>query len=234
METDEPVKPQAEIKIRKDYIRGSNLNKPRLQVCPRCGQEVPVDDMAEHMRIELLDPKYAQQRQVMQDRTRGVSLASGSEIAHTLGAFARKRSDIFGSEDAEVVKTAATKQDKKSDDKFIWDGHAASVPRATNSVASKSLEEQIAAIHANKGLSTPSAEKAVPPPPPRVSVPPPPTSAPQPPRIPVIPPPPGIVAPEPQAKRLKTDESILLSEDAFLAKYSVRLFSCLLTASGSL
>mmetsp|Transcript_7963 Transcript_7963/g.10953 ORF Transcript_7963/g.10953 Transcript_7963/m.10953 type:complete len:624 (+) Transcript_7963:38-1909(+) len=221
METDEPVKPQTEIKIRKDYIRGSNLNKTRLQVCPRCGQEVPVDDMAEHMRIELLDPKYAQQRQVLLDRTRGVSLASGSEIAHTLGAFAKKRSDIFGSEDAEVTKTSV-REDKKTDEKFIWDGHAASAPRAnTATSSSKSLEEQIAAIHANKGLTTPSDKPA--PPPPR-SVPPPPgivtpTTAPPPPR-PVIPPPPGIVTPEPQAKRLKTEDTIQLSEEAFLSRYS--------------
>jgi len=31
-------------------------------VCPRCNQEIPIEDYSEHMRIELLDPTYRQQK----------------------------------------------------------------------------------------------------------------------------------------------------------------------------
>ena len=27
------------------------------QICPRCGEAIPANEMSEHMRIELIDPR---------------------------------------------------------------------------------------------------------------------------------------------------------------------------------
>jgi splicing factor 3A subunit 1 len=34
-----------------------------MGICPRCNQAIPVDEMEEHMRIELLDPKWKEQKE---------------------------------------------------------------------------------------------------------------------------------------------------------------------------
>ncbi|ODQ50471.1 Surp module [Saitoella complicata NRRL Y-17804] len=43
------------------------------QLCPRCNAPIPVDEMAEHMRIELLDPRWRAQRSVAESREVGTS-----------------------------------------------------------------------------------------------------------------------------------------------------------------
>jgi len=34
----------------------------QYQTCPLCKELIPVNDLAEHMRIELLDPKWREQK----------------------------------------------------------------------------------------------------------------------------------------------------------------------------
>jgi splicing factor 3A subunit 1 len=36
--------------------------------CSICGQQIPIDELDEHMRIELLDPKWKSQRDVLEAR----------------------------------------------------------------------------------------------------------------------------------------------------------------------
>ncbi|BFZ64675.1 SF3a splicing factor complex subunit [Saitoella coloradoensis] len=45
----------------------------QTQLCPRCNAPIPVDEMAEHMRIELLDPRWRAQRSVAESREVGKS-----------------------------------------------------------------------------------------------------------------------------------------------------------------
>lgn len=47
------------------------------------------------MRIELLDPKWKQQKQQQADRRRETSLAQNQSIAANLSRLARKRADVF-------------------------------------------------------------------------------------------------------------------------------------------
>ena len=71
METEMEVevsKPEPEMKVRKDYVPGikpavpSALATPSLkyQLCPKCGQQIPVDEMAEHLKIELSRHEHIQ------------------------------------------------------------------------------------------------------------------------------------------------------------------------------
>ena len=42
-------------------LKGTNTEKP-TQICPRCNQAIPVDEMDDHVRIELLDPRWKEQK----------------------------------------------------------------------------------------------------------------------------------------------------------------------------
>jgi hypothetical protein len=89
------------LKIRKDYVPkalrqardsspgaasnhsgggGSGSRKKKAgQVCPRCGESIPHDELEQHVRIELLDPKWKEQREkeIEWKRTRNLDDAGG-------------------------------------------------------------------------------------------------------------------------------------------------------------
>ncbi len=118
--------------------------------------------MAEHMRIELLDPKYRQQRQIQLDRAKGATLATDTDITRNLDAFASRRSDIFGEDDEVEIGQSIIPEEAEREksnvvalDEKIWDGHTNSIARTTTAAftARQTIDEQIAAIHAAKGLT---------------------------------------------------------------------------------
>ncbi|CAG8440518.1 3456_t:CDS:10 [Ambispora gerdemannii] len=126
------------IKIRKDYtpkIFGpkTSTGKP-TQICPRCNQAVPVDEMDQHVRVELLDPKWKEQKQAQEAKKKESNLLQeGTDVARNLKAFSGYRSDIFGTEETEIGRKRAA--------------------------AGVSIDEQIAAIHRSKGLTSDSDSK---------------------------------------------------------------------------
>ena len=67
-----------------------------MAVSPITGELIPVDQMAEHMRISLIDPKFQEQRQAMMAKIRETTKASDDEIGRNLMGLARKRPDVFG------------------------------------------------------------------------------------------------------------------------------------------
>lgn len=93
-DVEEVLIPIAEpVKIKKDYkIHTPAFSEPK-QRCPRCGQEIPASEMDEHVRIELLDPKWKQQK----DKTS--NLETGNDVARHLKNLSGFRSDIFGASD---------------------------------------------------------------------------------------------------------------------------------------
>ena len=66
---------------------------------PRTGQEVAIDESAEHMRINLLDPKWKEQKTRMLEKQRGTGLTPGEDIASAMSSLAKARPDIFGGEE---------------------------------------------------------------------------------------------------------------------------------------
>ncbi len=48
------------------------------------------------MRIELLDPRYAQTKRKLDERRQPTGLAEADDIATNLSQLAKKRTDIFG------------------------------------------------------------------------------------------------------------------------------------------
>ena len=76
-----------------------------MQVCPRCGQKIPATDMAEHMRIELLDPKWREQHRQMSERLKEMgAMAEGVDVSKNLQTLAKRRTDIFAEEGDTAVR----------------------------------------------------------------------------------------------------------------------------------
>ncbi|KAI5123285.1 hypothetical protein M0805_009306 [Coniferiporia weirii] len=187
------------MKIRTDYVPklGAKGAKVTMTTCSVCGQQVPVDELQEHMRIELLDPRWKSQRDALESRRAQLNeLQRGANVESSLKSLARARVDIFGTEADEEKRRKeeqAELERRKEREKVVWDGHTASKDKTLDKFQTNvNFEEQIAAIHRAKGLSAvdsaigpgigPSAGPGVMP-----SLPPPPPSLPAPPRQPGTP-----------------------------------------------
>jgi splicing factor 3A subunit 1 len=58
---------------------------------PITGKRVRVEDMPEHMRIQLLDPKWAEERKKFQDKQKDSNLVGGDVVADNLARLAQAR-----------------------------------------------------------------------------------------------------------------------------------------------
>jgi splicing factor 3A subunit 1 len=147
-------------KIRTDYRPkiGSTTRQLNEQtgICPRCGQAIPMSEMDEHMRIELLDSNYKVQKQAAEAKLRDSNLLQeGTDVAKILKNFSGYRSDIFGSDETEIGRKVGDELEAaREKEKVVWDGHTASINIASQRAAQgATIEEQIAAIHRAKGLT---------------------------------------------------------------------------------
>ncbi|KAL1741894.1 Pre-mRNA splicing factor PRP21 like protein-domain-containing protein [Schizophyllum fasciatum] len=146
------------MKIRTDYVpKLGSKSKQTMTTCTVCGQQIPVDELQEHMRIELLDPKWKEQRDMNEARrARASELLSGANVVSSLKDLARTRVDIFGAEADEEKRKKEEEEERqrrKEREKVVWDGHTASMSRTVDAYSTNvNFEEQIAAIHRAKGL----------------------------------------------------------------------------------
>jgi len=104
MDTDMEVEKPTEIKIKPNYQRTSAAaqRSTQFQICPRCGQEIPLDEMAEHMKIEL---SRAGERKpgAPAGPSKEAFLPEGDDMARYLNNIAKRRSDIFGGDEDEEM-----------------------------------------------------------------------------------------------------------------------------------
>ncbi|KAK9807061.1 hypothetical protein WJX72_012308 [[Myrmecia] bisecta] len=162
-------------------------------VSPITGELVPIEHMAEHMRISLIDPKWKSQRDAMMAKIRETTKASDQEIGANLLRLAGKRPDVFGSTQEEVSSLVqASIADSKisgGDRPVVWDGETR---------RGEGLHTQLRAISENKtDLAGKRKEPEVLPPPPMVRPGPMPGSLPPPPAVRLPPGAPGPAPPRP-------------------------------------
>ena len=150
------------------------VDATKFAVSPITGELIAVDQMAEHMRISLIDPKWKVQKDAMLAKLKDSTMANDEEVATNVLMLARTRPDIFGTTDEEV--STAIKESIESKKKL---GSGAG---ATTETAG--------------GGGLPSAPLPPPPPPARTAVPAPPAAPMMP---PAVPPPPVMAPPPPTA-----------------------------------
>ena len=88
------------LNIRTDYVGGGGASSaaPAYHFLhPVTGKAVPIDAASEHLRIELMDPKWREERDRAQAKFATTNqLADGGDVAANLRRMAEKREDIFG------------------------------------------------------------------------------------------------------------------------------------------
>ncbi|CAD6928431.1 unnamed protein product [Tilletia controversa] len=141
------------MKIRKDYVPKSLAQKQAEAAvttqCPVCGQLVPTNEMGEHIRVELLNPRYREQRQELEaKKAQHNTLHSGADPMQALHRIAAARTDMFGSardEETQARREEEERRRAKEKEKIVWDGHTASKSSTKDKVerAGPSLEEQL-------------------------------------------------------------------------------------------
>ncbi|KAJ2474199.1 SF3a splicing factor complex subunit [Coemansia sp. RSA 2322] len=153
------------MKIRKDYVpnlrRGPQIAKVTLQ-CQLCRLEIPAAEFEEHIRVELIDPKWKEQKLVYERRLRDSNLVQeGMDIARYLKQMASHRSDIFGTansseQDAQAPASSAGTDPATGAQRIYWDGYSSTAGQATRRARENmTAEERVAAAHRKKGLADP-------------------------------------------------------------------------------
>ena len=153
-----PGNSNAPFKIRTDYkpkLYGTQPTKgpTATALCPRCGEAIPVAELDEHMRIELLDPKWKDQKLAMEAKQRDSNLLQeGNDVAKILKNISGLRPDIFGSDEVDANKRIREQEEEaKKKDRVTWDGHTATMGLANQRAQKTSSEDQIANMHKNAG-----------------------------------------------------------------------------------
>ena len=114
---------------------GLKASSQQLALDPLTGQQIRLDEMEEHMRISLLDPKWKEQKQIEEERRKDTNVAGDEDINRSLKQFAERRTYIFGDKEVaigETVGKSAAEESAELATRVIWDGHSSSIARTAN------------------------------------------------------------------------------------------------------
>eukprot|EP01103_Thecamoeba_quadrilineata_P000765 TRINITY_DN10678_c0_g1_i1.p1 TRINITY_DN10678_c0_g1~~TRINITY_DN10678_c0_g1_i1.p1 ORF type:complete len:393 (-),score=102.19 TRINITY_DN10678_c0_g1_i1:56-1207(-) len=130
-------------------------NQKQVQVCPLCRQSVPMKDIEEHIRIELLYPRYQLEKKAHLTKKKHDALAIDEEIANSLGSFFKKQlkseEELVGNSSTTTGHNSNGSAQTKPKSREYWDGHSSSISSTTSNLLS--LNQQIAALHAKNSKS---------------------------------------------------------------------------------
>lgn len=117
-------------------------------VCPNCGQTIPLAEMEAHMRIELLDPRWKEQR-ARHDAKFATTNLSTNDTVLNLKRLASQRGDLFDQETGETLTAEEMERRKKVATGGSWDG----TKDSREGIVRRSFDvnEQIQAIHRKAG-----------------------------------------------------------------------------------
>ncbi|KAK3903474.1 Pre-mRNA splicing factor PRP21 like protein-domain-containing protein [Staphylotrichum tortipilum] len=141
----------APMKIRENYVpraaqRAASKFGTQTAMCPNCKQQIPLNEMDEHMRIELLDPRWKEQKAKADARFATTNLST-VDVANNLKRLASQRTDVFDTTTGQPVSEEELARRKKVA-LHAFDGNPDGKSQAhINQLQSFNLDEQIRAIH---------------------------------------------------------------------------------------
>lgn len=131
--------------VQRAATRNANKVGAQMAICPNCNQQVPYNELQEHMRIELLDPRWKEQKAKAESRYATTNLST-ADVANNLKRFASQRSDVFDATGMPVSEEEVARRKKIAVNSF--DGNPEGKSQAhMNHLQSVNVEEQIRAIH---------------------------------------------------------------------------------------
>jgi splicing factor 3A subunit 1 len=109
-------------RVRTDYVpRAQQRNQQQnTSICPNCHQQIPNDEIAEHMRIEQLDPRWREQFGKNQQRSSTTNLST-VDVANNLKRLASQRTDLFDPVTGQAI-TDEEKERRKRAELQSYDG----------------------------------------------------------------------------------------------------------------
>ncbi|KAI1005558.1 hypothetical protein K3495_g2663 [Podosphaera aphanis] len=142
----------APMKIKENYVPRAAArvaNKQNMVVCPNCKQQMPASELDEHIRIELLDSRWKEQKAKADSRYATTNLST-QDVANNLKRLASQRSDLFDGVTGQPISEEELARRKKA--ATGYDG----VPvekgdRRLDIMQNVNVEEQIRAIHQKFG-----------------------------------------------------------------------------------
>ncbi|KAI1475747.1 hypothetical protein K445DRAFT_65538 [Daldinia sp. EC12] len=141
----------APMKIKENYVpraaaRAANRQGTQMALCPNCHQQIPMNELEAHMRIELLDPQWKEQKAKAESRYATTNL-SHSDVANNLKRFASQRGDLFDGVTGQPISEEEMARRKRAA-LNSFDGNPEGRNQAhMNHMQSVNVDEQIARIH---------------------------------------------------------------------------------------
>ena len=136
---------QEQYNVVSDYtlrMAGSGSSQPMTMIDPISGKMLPVSEVDQHMKVQLMDPRWRVEHKRFQDKQRESGFAEGGSIADNLKQFARKREDIFGDKAKPpnaAALAAAQEAEEKRKAEIIWDGDRSSIEELKRQKAEAAL-----------------------------------------------------------------------------------------------
>ncbi|PYH44944.1 putative pre-mRNA splicing factor [Aspergillus saccharolyticus JOP 1030-1] len=150
---------QQPMRIRSDYVPRAQARRQNVggatALCPNCRQQIPVAELEQHMRIELLDPRWKEQRAKAESRSATTNLST-ADVVNNLKRLASQRSDVFDSAALPTDEAAAAAEDDRRKKMAFQGAHGQGpVPVGPTggppNPSNMSVEEQIRRIHERQG-----------------------------------------------------------------------------------
>ncbi|KOS21817.1 Pre-mRNA-splicing factor [Escovopsis weberi] len=139
------------MKIKENYVpraaqkAGGKQGVP-MALCPNCKQQIPMNELEAHMRIELLDPSWKEQKAKAESRYASSNIIH-ADVANNLKRLASQRSDVFDPATGQSISEDEQARRKKAAIQS-FDGNPDGKSQAhINHLQSVNVDEQIRAIH---------------------------------------------------------------------------------------
>lgn len=124
------------MKIIKNYKRVSHndINNTSTQdeeeiKCPLCNSLISKEKFQEHLKLELLDPKWKEIQREIDKRKENSTLANGEEFLYNLNNFTKQRPDLFDEDNNN--KNAEIKEEENLNHNNIFSGFNPYMNRTT-------------------------------------------------------------------------------------------------------
>ncbi|KAL6858223.1 SF3a splicing factor complex subunit [Amphichorda felina] len=141
------------MKIRENYVpRAAQkaANRGQMALCPNCKQQIPMNELEEHMRIELLDPSWKEQK-AKADSRYATSNISHADVANNLKRLASQRSDVFDPVTGQAISEDELARRKRAAINSFDGNPEGKSQSQSGQMQSFNVEEQIRAIHEKFG-----------------------------------------------------------------------------------
>ncbi|CAI9627339.1 unnamed protein product [Alternaria burnsii] len=129
-----------------DYVPRAAAKKANvpMAVCPNCKQQIPSNEMDEHIRIELLDPRWKEQRDKAEARYS--TTINTADVANNLKRFASQREDIY--DGATGLPISAEEEARRKKAALSYDGQPDPAKDAArlSQMQSMNVQEQLRRI----------------------------------------------------------------------------------------